>query len=85
MAKQSKRLLVADFVANKQHHELSEIRRKKKKNPGTQGTIHENLTLYKQHCRTESSMTKQDRKSSHSSKVRPFIGQIKTKSLPQAT
>ena len=31
MAKQNKRLLVADFVANKQHHELSEIRRKKTK------------------------------------------------------
>ena len=32
----------------------------KRQNPGTQDTIHENLTLCKQHCRTESSMTKQD-------------------------
>ena len=37
------------------------------------------------YCRTEPSMTKHSRKSSHSFKVRPLVGKIQSKLLPRAT
>ena len=60
------------------HQELG----KKEKIFCTQGTIFENSTSCKQHCRTEPSETKHSRKSSHSFTVPPLVGKIQTKLLP---
>ena len=55
MAMQNKRLLVADFVANKQHHKLSEIRRERQKpwHPGyypwESNTVQTTLQNWAQH------------------------------------
>ena len=65
-----------------------ELGKKRKKPFAQRKGISENSTSWtscKQHCRTEPSMTKHSRKSSHSFKVRPLVGKIQSKLLPRAT
>ena len=81
---------VLHFLANKPGHELSGIRKKRKKTFCAKGTIHENSRSWtscklKQHCRTKPKMTKHSRKSSHSFKVCPVVGKIQSKLFPRAT
>ena len=79
---------VLHFLANKPSHELSGVRKKRKK-PFALRVLsvriqHHGLSC-EQHCRTKPKMTKHSRKSSHSFKVHPLIGKIQSKLFPLAT